>query len=251
MAKRKKPSEDPSQDNMENVNDADNFGLPDIEYKPLDAPQEEQAASEAPQEPEPVAQESSYQGTESTPSAQEERPAYKPSYSYSEPPKSNATTIITVVIGLVVVVAGFLIYQFVYKPQKEKERQELLAKQKEEADRKKREEEARLAREEEERKRREAEAAANAAPKEGTIETLSERTNRYYVVISSAVDGDLVMDYAKKLSAQGVSTKIIPPFGKYKFHRIAIADHETFALAQANADGVKADYGNEVWVIRY
>ncbi|MFZ5970489.1 MAG: hypothetical protein ACOYXA_02760 [Bacteroidota bacterium] len=254
MAKRKKPSEDPSQDNMENVNDADNFGLPDIEYKPLDTPQEEQASAETPQESsEPVAQESAYQAAEnSTAAPQEEpRPTYKPSYSYSEEPKSNATTIITVVIALVVVVAGILIYQFVYKPQKEKERQELLAKQKEDDERKRRDEEARKAREEEERKRREAEAAANATPKEGTIETLSERTNRYYVVISSAVDGDLVMDYAKKLSAQGISTKIIPPFGKYKFHRIAIADHETFALAQANADGVKADYGNEVWVIRY
>jgi hypothetical protein len=179
------------------------------------------------------------------------REEYRPSYSYTrEEPKSNATAIISVVIGLVVVVAGFLIYQYVYKPQQEKEKQEQLAR--EANARKEREEQARLAREqEEERKRKEAEAAANATPKEGTIETLSERTRRYYVVISSAVDGDLVMDYAKKLSAKGVSSKIIPPFGKYKFSRLAIADHDTFANAQANADAVKTEYGSEVWVIRY
>jgi hypothetical protein len=114
-------------------------------------------------------------------------------------------------------------------------------------------EEERLAklREEEERKRREAEAAANAKPAEGTIETLTERTRRYYVVVSSNIDDDLIMDYAKKLSAKGVGTKIIPPFGKTKFYRLAIADHDTFALAQTNADAAKTEYGSALWVIKY
>ena len=251
MAKRKKPSDDPSQDSLENANDADNFGLPDIEYKPLDTPASEQpeAAAEEVSQPEQPREEAP---VEVEASQEPPREAPRSTYSYTpEEPKSNASTVISIVIGLVVLVAAFLIYQFVYKPQKEKEKQELLAKQKEEEARKQREEKERLAREEEERKRREAEAAANAQPKEGTIETLSERTRRYYVVISSAVDGDLVMDYAKKLSTQGVSTKIIPPFGKYKFYRLAIADHDTFALAQTNADGVKGQYGDAVWVIRY
>jgi cytoskeletal protein RodZ len=249
MAKRKRPSDDENQENMENLNEADNFGLPDIEYKPLDAPQEN-PSQEEPENTyqEPVAQE---QVPEEQPVQDPVREEYRPSYSYQkEETKSNASVIIAVVIGLVVVVAGFLIYQYVIKPQREKERQEQLAKA--EADRKEKEEKARLALEQEaERKRREAEAAANAAPKEGAIETLTERTRRYYVVITSAVDGDLVMDYAKKLSAKGVSTKIIPPFGKYKFSRLAIADHDTFANAQANADAVKGDYGSEVWVIKY
>jgi hypothetical protein len=91
----------------------------------------------------------------------------------------------------------------------------------------------------------------NAIPTVGTIETLTDRTRRYYVVISSAVDGDLVMDYAKRLSEKGVSTKIIPPFGKYKFSRLAIGDYDTFASAQTYADAAKADYGGEVWVLRF
>ena len=65
------------------------------------------------------------------------------------------------------------------------------------------------------------------------------------------IDDDLLMDYAKKLSAKGVSTKIIPPFGTKKFFRLAIGDHDTFALAQTNADAAKADYGGGVWVIKY
>ncbi|NBP68850.1 MAG: hypothetical protein EBU52_08900, partial [Cytophagia bacterium] len=114
-------------------------------------------------------------------------------------------------------------------------------------------EQERLAQErlEEERRRAQAEAEANAKPKEGSIETLSERTKRYYVVVSSSIDGDLVMDYAKKLSANGVNCKIIPPYGKVKFSRLTIAEGDTYASAQTLADGLKAQYGDGLWVIKY
>ena len=60
------------------------------------------------------------------------------------------------------------------------------------------------------------------------------------------------MDYAKKLSATGVSTKIIPPFGKSSFHRLAVAEGDTYATTQETADGMKGgDYGNKVWVVKY
>jgi hypothetical protein len=60
------------------------------------------------------------------------------------------------------------------------------------------------------------------------------------------------MDYAKKLSANGVSTKIIPPFGKSSFHRLSIAEGDTYDETQATADGLKGgDYGNKVWVVKY
>lgn len=245
MAKRKKDNEDPSQENLGNTNDsADNFGLPDIDYKPLDRA-EEISGSVAQEETLPEPERSSYSYQAETPKA-EERVPYVP----MEEPKSSAPMIITIIIGLVVVVAGFLIYFYVYKPKAEKARQELV---KAAELKKQKAEEVRLAKlkEEEERKRRETEAAANAKPAEGTIETLTERTKRYYVVVSSNVDDDLIMDYARKLSAKGISTKIIPPFGKVKFYRMAIADHDTFALAQTNADAAKAEYGSALWVIKY
>ena len=89
-------------------------------------------------------------------------------------------------------------------------------------------------------------------PAIGTIETLSGRSGRYYVVVASAIDGDLIMDYAKKLSANGVSTKIIPPFGKSKFHRLAVAEGDTYPTTQETADGMKGgDYGDKVWVVKY
>jgi len=100
--------------------------------------------------------------------------------------------------------------------------------------------------------KRTADSLAAAKPAEGAIETLSERSGRYYVVVASAIDDDLIMDYAKDLSKKGVSSKIIPPFGKTKFYRIAIDVADTYADAQTNADSKKGgDYGNDVWVVKY
>jgi cytoskeletal protein RodZ len=243
MAKRKK-----SEDESPEQNDADNFGLPDIDYKPLDETQEP-VEEETPVEQVVVEQTTTYT-YEPENKTQEERPVSTySSYSQSEE-KSKAPMVIGLIIGLVIVAALGLLYFYVYKPAAEKARQEEIAKENE---RKRKENEARLAREkeEEERKRKEAEEAAKAKPAIGTIETLSDRTRRYYVVVSSAVDGDLIMDYAKKLSVKGTSTKIIPPFGKWKFFRLAVGDYDTYATAQANADGVKGEYGSGVWVIKY
>lgn len=227
---------DTNEDKPNNGNDSeDNFGLPDLDYKPIDRTEEK--AGKQPEE-----------STETTGSR------YTPTYGAASEEKSKAPVIIGLIIGLVIMAAVALIYWYVWRPaQLEKERQELaLKKEKEEQEAKRKAEEqekARLA--EEEGKRREAEEAAKANPPVGTIETLAARTGRYYVVISSAVDGDLSMDYAKKLSAKGVNIKLIPPFGKWKYNRVAVADHPDFTSAQADADAKKGEYGNDLWVIKY
>jgi hypothetical protein len=88
-------------------------------------------------------------------------------------------------------------------------------------------------------------------PSEGSIETISSRTGRYFVVVASNIDGDLAMDYAKKEVKNGRSFKIIEPFGKSKFHRITVADFDTFNEAQAHADGLKSELGDGLWVLKY
>ncbi len=234
--------------NGDNVNDKpdsseDNFGLPDIEYKPLDQPAE----------PAPAQETTSTEGYTYSSTESEAPKSSSESYSDSmeEEPKSKAPIILGVVIILVLLIAGYLIYNFVYKPKAaaEKAKQEQLVK--DAALKKKQEEEAKLAKQKEDEERRKQEELANAKPVFGTIETLSGRTKRYYVVVTSDIDDDLLMDFAKKLSIKGINTKIILPFGEKQFYRLAIADHDTYALAQANADAVKADYGGGVWVMRY
>ncbi len=226
-------------DTEKNSSDEDNFGLPDIEYKPLDQldttkPVEETARDE---------QEHS-KGPESNAGTTNEAPIYDE----EEEGGSGTGRIIGWIVVIVVLVGAFLAYRYVYVPKREKEKQELLAKEKAEA--KKKAEADSLAKvAEAERLKREAEA--NAKPAVGTIETLEQRTGHYFVIISSSIDGDLAMDKAKKLSAKGVSSKIIPPFGKWKFYRLGIGDFDSFASAQSSADASKNEYGDALWVMKY
>ncbi len=233
MAKRKDKNESANDQNNEN-NSEDNFGLPDIEYKPLETETTGEPQAEMIEEPKETVRE-----------------AY--TYTPQEEPKSNAPIIIAVVIGLVFIVGAFLIYQYVYKPKAEKEKRELAEKKRLEDQQRKDEEAARLARENEEAERKRLEAeAATAKPAVGTFETLTSRTGRYYVVVASAVDGDLILDYAKKLSAKGTNSKIIPPFGKWKFYRLTInGDFDSYATAQTSADSSKPEFGEGAWVIKY
>jgi flagellar basal body-associated protein FliL len=246
MAKRKDNPDNEGENLNEGNNGDDNFGLPDLDYKPLDSTEETSKESTPTDFTSDVNTENENQNSE-----QEER---EKNYSYTptEEPKSNAPVIIAIIIGLVLVVAGYLIYQYWYIPKGEKAKKELA---KQLADKKNKDEQARLAKEKEDADRRRAEeekaAAAIAQPAEGTIETLNERTGRYYVVVSSDIDDDLIMDFAKKLSKEGTSVRIIPPYGKWKFYRLTIGNYDSFAEAQTNADGAKANYGDGVWVIKY
>jgi hypothetical protein len=212
-----------------NQEDADNFGLPDIEYKPL----EELDSSKSKEEEAPA---------EETPKTQSESQTF-----YEEEESSGSGVVIGIIVILVILVGGFLAYKYIWVPKKEKDRLAKLEQIRKVKEKATADSLARVA--EEERLR--LEAAAKAKPAEGTIETLSERTGRYYVVVSSSVDGDLAMDRAKKLSAEGKSSKIIPPFGKWKYYRLCIGDFDSFASAQSSADASKADWGEALWVLKY
>ena len=250
MAKRKKSAEDQVN---ENVNESDdNFGLPEIEYEPINreqsAPQEEKVVEEftsASREEIIV---------ESTPQIEVEEPGRQEEHFYNatdEEKSSSAPTIIGIIV-VILLGAGVAWYFLKYKPEqlaKEKEKQELLEKQARAEKLKETQRLADLKRAEDEKRR--ADSLANAVPAIGTIETLTERTRRYYVVISSDIDDDLIMDYATKLSKEGVSTKIIPPYGKVKFFRIAVAEGESYSETQAKADELKAKYGDAAWVVKY
>lgn len=223
-------------DTNKNSNDEDNFGLPDIEYKPLDQLDTSKSGAETAnvEKEEPEMQENTAKDT--------------PIYEEEEEGGSGTGRIIGWIVVLVVLVGAFLAYRYVYVPKREKEKQDQLAKEKAlQLEKQRTDSLARVA--EEERLKREAEA--NSKPAVGSIETLEQRTGHYFVIISSSVDGDLAMDRAKKLSAKGVSSKIIPPFGKWKYYRLGIGDFDSFASAQSSADASKSEYGDALWVMKY
>ncbi|MEM7109988.1 MAG: SPOR domain-containing protein [Bacteroidota bacterium] len=259
MAKKKDlDDENINEENQGDINEADDsFGLPDIDYKPLEqeeTAQEEQESSYV--EEEPNNEEGTSEALEYKAEVEEEQAEYIPG-SYTPPKQENNKSgiIIGVIIFLLVAVAAIWYVGFhlpaerelAEKARIEKERQAKIA-----ADR------AAAAKEEADRRAREqaeAEAAALQAdedePEAGSIEAISARSNRYYVVIASAIDGDLAMDYAKELSEAGESIKIISPYGNVKFYRVAVQDFDTWDEAQNEADNLKSTYGDGVWVIKY
>lgn len=286
MARRKKNEEEPK--NQENINnDADDtFGLPEVEYEPLkrDEPvaenepevvhePEPEPEPEVPAEPEYISEpvvehrEEVYEHVEEHVDERVDEPVehievtehhYVPphhddDYHHHYEPESPMWPKVLAVILFLLLAGGAVYYFAVYQPAKKAEA-ELIAERERsaaEAARKRKlaedAEKARLAAEQ-----RRLDSLANV-PKQGSLELLSQRTGQYYVVVASAIDDDLLTDFANKLVKEGKAVKIIPPFGKNKqFYRLAIDSRDTYADAQAAADGMKGgDFGNELWVVRY
>lgn len=262
MARRKKLSDEQSSENTDNIHQEsdDNFGLPEVEYEPLNrddsTPVEEPASTntsytsqhEETVEPEYVEPVSAHDEE-----VLDEDSAYAPIHTYEEDEPASVWPKVLIIIVLLAVAGGAAWYFGYERPRKQaieaaaqKERDDKVA---EDAQRKRDLEIAEQKRRDDERR---ADSLANLAPKEGSVEALTERTGRYYVVIASAIDDDLIKDYATKLSKNGVVCRIIPPFGKTKFSRLAVDAKDTYADAQETADGMKGgDYGNEIWVVRY
>ncbi|MEJ2004444.1 MAG: SPOR domain-containing protein [Cyclobacteriaceae bacterium] len=314
MAKKENDSEFEDLNDGGSINEADdNFGLPDIEYAPIDR-SEDTSSKETPKEEDTVDSPQTGESIESTESTEEQpymyaqRPEEEETSSGSdfsvddttesnedssqnifgsaeetseEPevtdtseevsqeeeyvpgsytPKESSGVNVGAIIGVIIVIllAGLGIWYFMFErprqseiaAQEQRDRQEAEAQEA-------REREAAAAEAErlrEEEAAREAEAAALAEEENdepGTIETISERTGRYYIIVTSSIDGDLAMDYAKDLAADGNSVKIIAPYGNVKFHRVAVANVESLGEAETRMNELKAEYGDGVWVMRY
>lgn len=246
MARRKKTDEDKPEENTGNVNDSDEtFGLPEIEYEPLNR--------DKPSESEPEASEVREEARYQSEGAQE--PEAQPSqytYMYNEEEKPSNGPRILLVIIILLAVAGAGWYFLYYKPKQDEQAkidaQELAERQAiERREQARRDSLALIAA----REQYIADSLANLQSQAGSIQVLSDRTGLWHVVIASAIDDDLLMDYATKLSARGVSCKIIPPFGSTQFFRLTIADGDTYTSTQSIADGLKDEYGDAVWVVKY
>jgi len=265
MARRKKTDE-PAQDNLTNDAD-DNFGLPEIEYEPLN--REDEVVEEEPvRETTTTTTTTSYEPAATVESERpplEEEPApieeditpddpYTARYGSEDEDESSPVWPKVLGIALVLVLLGGGAYYYfgIYKPHQAElaEAKQRAEAAKLEADRKEAERQAELKRIEDEKRR--ADSLANAKPAVGAIERLTERTGRYYVVVASGIDDDLLMDFANKLIHKGYSCMLIPQHGKVNYNRLAIDVKDSYADAQTTADGLKGgDFGNEIWVVKY
>jgi cytoskeletal protein RodZ len=96
-----------------------------------------------------------------------------------------------------------------------------------------------------------AEIAEMEANRVGTIEMISSATGRYYVVLSSSIDDDLAMDFAKKLSKEKIDVKILETHAdKLTYFAVSPADFDTREEAEAALQDFSI-YGSGIWVVRY
>jgi hypothetical protein len=254
MARRKKQPDDQPQENADqHAGSDDTFGLPEIEYQPLN-----REATPAPDVSQPrqaeVNQPAYSEEQPKTHTTMERDDVHNENTTYYDDDEGNSPWPKILGIVAVLAVVAVAIWYFGFQRPKQIAAAKARADQEEQtrADAARVEDDriaADRARQEDER--RKADSLANAAPAAGTIETLNGRTGRYYVVVASSIDGDLIMDYAKKLNEKGVSAKIIAPYGKVKFHRLTVAEGDTYASTQQTAEGLKGEYSDGAWVMKY
>lgn len=255
MARRKKPEDQPDESPDQNAGSDDTFGLPDIEYQPVNrettppqdvpAPASEQTDQAHYSEEKPVT---------NTPMERDEVRQTEYTSTYYDEDEGNSPWPKILGIAALLLIIGAAGWYFGWKrPNDTAARLKLQEQDQARMDSARREQDLQAAEQRRiaDENQRIADSVANATPTVGTIETLNERTGRYYVVIASAIDGDLLMDYAKELSEKGVNAKIIAPYGNVKFHRLTIAEGESFASTQQTADQLKSEYTEGAWVIKY
>lgn len=85
----------------------------------------------------------------------------------------------------------------------------------------------------------------------GEVETITERTGRFYVIISSSLDDDLAMDYANKLSDVGNNVKVVEhQMNKNTYFGVSLGDYDTWDQA-VSATLEFNSYGEGVWVLKW
>lgn len=95
------------------------------------------------------------------------------------------------------------------------------------------------------------ETPVDETPAVATVDLLGSRTGKSYIIVGSFFDEDLAVDEGNKLAQGGVSTKVIPPFGRARFYRLAVGEFDSFREAAGNIEDYKSDFGENIWVLKY
>lgn len=84
----------------------------------------------------------------------------------------------------------------------------------------------------------------------GSIVTISERTNRYYIFVGSYKFRAYAHRHAEKLAADGFAVKLIIP-DNWVGMRVAIGNYSSIEEANVDAQQIRSRYGNEVVISKY
>ena len=94
----------------------------------------------------------------------------------------------------------------------------------------------------------ESEAIISEEP--GSIITISQRTNRYYIFLGSYKFKAYAKRHAEKLAADGFAVKLIAP-DNWLGMRVAVGNYAKKEEARVDAQQIRSKYGNEVVISKY
>ena len=94
----------------------------------------------------------------------------------------------------------------------------------------------------------ESEAIISEEP--GSIITISQRTNRYYIFLGSYKFKAYAKRHAEKLAADGFAVKLIAP-DNWVGMRVAVGNYAKKEEARVDAQQIRSKYGNEVVISKY
>ena len=253
MAKKDKNEDEYKNENFDNSGNQDDedFGLPNLDDDSDDKNEPEYRESTAAEED--TASSSTYLNEEETESTYyaETQDANDPVYednSYEEerpgsgyvPPKKPSIAPIIITLSILVILAVVAVwYLFIREPEPAKIVEEPVV------------EDTTSYVVEKPVEVVEPEVVEPVEPEIGTVNTLSSRTGRSYVVVGSFFDPDMAQDYAEELAEDGISAYVIPPFGKSKFNRVAIEETASFAEASTRATELAGQFKETPWPLKY
>lgn len=86
---------------------------------------------------------------------------------------------------------------------------------------------------------------------EGSVSVISSRTGNYHLIVGSFIDSDLARDFADKLATEGNQAKIIEPTGTRKFYRLSVKEAGSISQLESELENMRAKYGENVWIVKY
>lgn len=74
---------------------------------------------------------------------------------------------------------------------------------------------------------------------------------QYYIIVSSTSSEAVAMDQVNELKDKNINLWLIYPFGETTNYRLAIGKYPALSDATQALEGLKADFGSSIWILKY
>lgn len=84
-----------------------------------------------------------------------------------------------------------------------------------------------------------------------TANLINGKSGRYFIIVGGFSSKKNAVKLREKLISDGLEAKVISPMAGSELYRVSLGDYSDKEAAQEKSNSLKADYGNELWVMQY